>query len=89
MKTVNYYTIIQHPISSEKSMRLMQQENKMVFKVSLHATKAAIKQAIEEHLKVKVMQVNTLISSKGQKKAYVTLSKDNPAIDVATQLGMM
>ena len=86
---MSYYTLITHPVSSEKSMRLMQQENKLVFKVALHATKAAIKQAIEEHLKVNVMNVNTMITSRGQKKAYVTLSKDNPAIDVATQLGMM
>ena len=67
----------------------MQEQNKLVFKVARAADKNDIKKAIETHLKVKITNVNTLITSKGQKKAYVTFAKDNPAIDIATQLGMM
>ena len=84
-----YFDIIKHPMSTEKTMRLMQRENKLVFKVERKASKEEIKKAIEEHLKVKILNVNTMISSKGQKKAYVTLSKETQAIDIATQLGMM
>ena len=51
--------------------------------------KKEIKEAIESLFKVKVENVNTMISPKGKKKAYVKLSYDTPAIDVATQLGML
>lgn len=84
-----YYEIISHPISTEKTMRLMQQYNQLVFKVARKANKHEIKKAIEEHLKVKILKVNTMTTSKGHKKAYVTLSKEAPAIDIATQLGLM
>ena len=38
--------------------------------------------------KVKVEDVNVYIQ-KGMKKAYVKFAKENPAIDIATQLGLM
>ena len=86
---MSYYTIIKHPISTEKTVRLMEKDNKLVFMVARKATKEEIKQALEAQLKIKIIQVNTMISSKGKKKAYVTLSKETPAIDIATQLGLM
>ena len=52
------------------------------------STKKEIKEAMENNFKVKVEKVNTLIQ-KGKKKAYIRLSKDNPAIDIATKLGLM
>ena len=38
---------------------------------------------------VKVEKINTLIDTTGEKKAYVKFSKDTPAIDIATNLGLM
>jgi len=67
----------------------METENKLIFIVSMKSTKKQIKKAIEEMFKVKVIKVNTLITPKGTKKAYISLSIDTPAIDVATQLGLM
>ena len=86
---MEYYKIIKHPISTEKTVRGMEKDNKLVFIVDRQATKKEIKQALETGLKIKITNVNTMISSKGKKKAYVTLSKETPAIDVATQLGLM
>jgi len=83
------YKIIKHPVSSEKSIRLMESENKLIFAVNRKATKREIKKAIEEMFKVKVTQVNTFISHTGQKRAYVKFSMETPAIDIATQLGLM
>ena len=48
-----------------------------------------IKKSLEKEFSVKVKKVNTLFTTNGEKKAYVSLSKDTPAIDVATQLGLM
>ncbi len=83
------YDIIKHPLSTEKSVRLMESENKLLFVVDKKATKPQIKEAIETIFKVKVKNVNTLITPAGEKRAYVMLSKENPAIDVATELGLV
>jgi large subunit ribosomal protein L23 len=57
--------------------------------VGKKANKAEIRKAIEETYKVKVKKVSTAIDSKSRKKAYITFSDDTPAIDLATQLGLM
>ncbi|MBW2963778.1 50S ribosomal protein L23 [Candidatus Woesearchaeota archaeon] len=82
------YKIIKYPLSTEKSIRLMERENKLIFVVDMKANKEEIKKAIEELFKVKVTKVNTLLVG-GEKRAYVKLSMENPAIDIATELGLM
>lgn len=82
------YSVIKHPLSTEKSIKLIETENKLTFIVDKKATKGEIKKAAEELFKIKVLCVNTMIY-KGRKKAYLKLSPDTPAIDVATQLGLM
>ena len=81
-------SVIKYPISTEKSLRTMEAENKLLFVVDKKATKADVKRAVELLFKVKVVDVNTFIIA-GKKKAYVKLNEQNPAIDVATQLGMI
>jgi len=83
------YKIVKYPISTEKSIRMMESENKMIFIVDKKSTKDEIKKSIESMFKVKVDCINTFISNKGIKKAYVKFNKENPAIDIATQLGLM
>jgi len=82
------YQIIKYPLSTEKSVRLMESENKLIFVVDIKARKQDVKKAIEEMFKVKVMNVNLAIVG-NQKRAYIKLSPDNPAIEIATQLGLM
>jgi len=82
------YKVIKYPLSTEKSVRLMESENKLIFIVSRNAKKQDVKKAIEEMFKVKVVKVNLAING-NEKKAYVKLSDDTPAIDIATQLGLM
>jgi large subunit ribosomal protein L23 len=81
--------MIKYPIATEKAIRLMEAENKLVFVVDEKATKPEIKKAIETMFKAKVTAVNTLHTIKGQKRAYITFAKETPAIDIATQLGLM
>ena len=83
------YKVIKYPLSTEKTIRLMEAENKLIFVVDRQATKNDIKKAIEGMFKVKVTKVNTFIDHKGIKKAYVKLGFDTPAIDIATQMGLM
>ena len=86
---MDIYNIIKYPLSTEKSIRLMEAENKLIFVVNKKATKKEIKKAIEEMFKVEVDTVNTLVNAEGEKRAYVKFSTKNPAIDIATQMGLM
>ena len=80
---------LKYPISTEKAVRLMESDNKLTFIVDLKARKEEIKKEFEENFNVKVVKVNTLLTPEGKKKAYIKLSKETPAIDVATKLGLM
>lgn len=80
---------IKYPLSTEKSIRLMESENKLVFIVERKSTKKDIKEDMEKTFKVKIKSVNTLITPEGTKKAYIKFSDETPAIDLATKLGLM
>ena len=80
--------ILKYPLSTEKAVKLMESENRVTFVVDFNANKNEIKLAVQEMFNVKVVKVNTLIG-KGIKKAYIKLAPENPAIDIATKLGVM
>jgi len=82
-------SMIKYPLSTEKAVRLMQAENKLCFVVDRKSTKAGIKSEFEKTYGVKVISVNTYTSHDGRKRAYIRLSADTPAIDIATRLGLM
>lgn len=83
------YDVIKFPLSTEKAVRLMEAENVLVFAVDNRAKKPQIKQAIEEMFQANVLAVRTLINRKGKKIAYVKFGAQTPAIDIATNLGMI
>lgn len=83
------YKIIKYPLSTEKVIRLMESENKLVFVVERRAKKEDVKKAIKMIFKSDIDSVNVLIDRKGRKKAYVKFSKNVNAIDIATNLGLM
>ena len=51
-------------------------------------TKKAIKHAIEKLFNVKVVDVKTAITPAAEKKAYVKLSPETPAVDITTKMGL-
>lgn len=83
------YQTIKYPLATEKAVRLMESENKLLFEIDLKAKKQEVRKAVEDLFKVKVISVNTFITSHGKKRAYVKLSNETPAIEVATQMGLM
>ena len=87
-KDINVPKILLHPVGTEKAVRLLDQ-NKIVFAVDRRATKKQIKEAFQVQFDVSVESVNTMISTKSKKKAYIKLSKDSNAMDVATNLGLL
>jgi ribosomal protein uL23 len=80
--------VIKRPLITEKTFDLIERENKLVFLVDKRANKSMIKKAIEKIHNVKVIKINTLITSNGLKKAFVKLHPDNSAQDIAIDLGV-
>ena len=76
------------PVVTEKAVMMIESGNILTFEVDKRKTKGAVKKDVEEMFNVKVEKVRSLI--KGNKKyVYIQLNKDNPAMDVATKLGLM
>ena len=76
------------PIATEKAIRLIETNNTVMFEFDRRVKKPMIKKEVEEMFNVKVKSVNTTIHN-NKKIAYIRLDKKNPAIDVATKLGMI
>jgi ribosomal protein L23 len=76
------------PITTEKAVRLIEIENTILFEVDRRKNKTEIKKEFEETFNVKVENVNTFIKQ-NKKFAYIKLNKENPAINIATKLGMI
>jgi|TARA_B100001964_G_C14251708_1_gene610289 large subunit ribosomal protein L23 len=80
--------VIINPDVTEKSMRLIETENKLVFIVSRGFNKVEIKNTLENLYEVKIADINTLITPLGVKKAYVQLSPEFKAEEIATRIGI-
>ena len=89
MKSLDPYSVIRFPLSTEKAIRMMEAENKLVVVVDVRASKEDIKKAAETILKAKIVAVNTQITPKGLKKAYLKFAPDVLAMDIATNLGIL
>ena len=81
--------VIKYPMMTERSVNMIENENKLVFIVDRRANKDDIKAAIKELYEVDATTVNTLITHKGEKKAFVKLSDEYDASDVAIRLGIL
>jgi large subunit ribosomal protein L23Ae len=91
MKFRHPQDIIKYPLISESAFNKMDDinENALVFIVDRRATKHQIKHAFESLYKVNVVKVNTLITPQGKKKAFIKLSRDHSALDLATEVGII
>ncbi len=75
-------------ISTEKAVMKIEAENVLTFETNMIESKKEIKKEIENAFNVKADKIRTLIH--GNKKiVYAKLNKKNPAIDVATKLGVI
>ena len=80
--------VILSVVITQDAVSLIERENKLTFIVSLKATKSDVKRAVESLYNVKVEKVNTLITPRGEKKAYVKLKPEYKASDLAVRLGV-
>ena len=80
--------ILTKPLMTEKAVKLIEAENKIIFIVDRRATKNEIKKEFEDTFDTKIDSINTQIR-KNQKLAIIKLKGENAALNVATKLGLM
>jgi len=82
------YSIIIKPHVTEKTMNLIDENNEITFVVRRSANKKQIKRAFEELYEVQVARVNTHITPKGEKVAYIKLVEEEMAEELAVRIGV-
>ena len=81
--------IVRYPLLSEDAVTLLESENKITFIVDIRSDKHDIRRAIQTLYEVRVEKVSTLITPEGEKKAFVKLTPDFKASDLAVRLGIL
>jgi len=74
--------------ATEKIVRMIESENLIAFETDRKVTKNEIAKEVESLFDVKVASVRTM-TRKNKKIAYVRLTKDYNAADVASKLGVL
>jgi large subunit ribosomal protein L23 len=74
---------------TESASLMVEKDNKLIFIVNLKAGKDDVKKAVEQLYEVKVAKITTLITPQGEKKAFVKLTPEYKASDVAIKLGIL
>ncbi|KAF8623142.1 hypothetical protein AX15_006482 [Amanita polypyramis BW_CC] len=86
---MDQFRTIVSPLNTESAMKKIEEHNTLVFLVDIRATKRHIKDAVKKLYDVQAAKVNTLIRPDGKKKAYVRLTSDHDALDVANKIGFI
>ncbi len=60
-----------------------------VFIVDVRSSKSQVKDAVNKLYDIHTKKINTLIRPDGSKKAYVRLTADYDALDVANRIGII
>jgi len=83
------YSILKHPLCTESAMKQIEENNTLTFIADLRASKKHIAMAVKELYEIEVVKVNTVVRPDGTKKAYVRLSPDHEALEVANTIGII
>ncbi len=81
--------VIFYPLMTESASLMVEKDNKLIFIVNLKAGKTDVKKAVEQLYEVKVAKITMLITAQGEKKAFVKLTPEYKASDVAIKLGIL
>ncbi|RID65195.1 hypothetical protein BRARA_D00411, partial [Brassica rapa] len=86
---LDHYGILKYPLTTESAMKKIEDNNTLVFIVDIRADKKKIKDAVKKMYDIQTKKVNTLIRPDGTKKAYVRLTPDYDALEVADKIGII
>lgn len=88
MRLEDAQKVVVRPYITERTFEQIERENKLCFLVADGASKSQIASAVETLYEVEVRTVNTTRTLIG-KKAFVRLSEENSAAELATKLGLV
>ena len=80
---------LMYPIATEKAINMIERNNVVTYMVDTRSNKTQIKKEFEETFKVKVDRVNVEIEPRNRKRAYIKLSPQFKASDVALKLKLV
>ncbi|PVF95026.1 hypothetical protein CPB86DRAFT_800054 [Serendipita vermifera] len=86
---MDQFRTIVSPLNTESAMKKIEEHNTLVFIVDIKANKRQIREAVKRLYDVQAAKINTLIRPDGKKKAYVRLTSDYDALDVANKIGFI
>ncbi|KAI8048964.1 ribosomal protein L23/L15e core domain-containing protein [Syncephalis plumigaleata] len=86
---LDQYSIIRQPLTTESAMKKIEDQNTLVFLCDVRANKHQIRDSIKKLYGVQALKINTLIRPDGIKKAYVRLTGDIDALEVANKIGVI
>ena len=87
MRVLDPHNHLLHPIVTEKTMRLMDENNSLEFLVRRTANKHEIQKAVETLFSCTVATVNTRITRDG-KRAIVKFGGETSAEDIGMRIGV-
>jgi large subunit ribosomal protein L23 len=83
------FETIQFVLMTEKCVRMIESQNKLVFIVRRNSGRQMVRKAVENAFQSPVSGVTTMIDQKGRKRAYVKFAQANAAGDIAIRLGIL
>lgn len=86
---VEAFGVIKFVLMTEKSIRMVESQNKLVFVVNRPSRKKEIKEAVQAAFASPVTDVKTVIDQAGRKKAFVKFKNAGAAGDIAIKLGII
>lgn len=81
------HAILLHPVVTEKTMRLMDENNCLEFLVRRTSSKSEIKSAVQQLFSCEVATVNTRVTKDG-KRAIVKFAGETSAEDIGMRIGV-
>jgi len=83
------FGVLRYVLMTEKSIQMIESQNKLCFIVNKDSSKEEIKKAAENLFETKVESVNTMIDQKNRKKAIIKFKTPGIAGEIAVRLGII
>jgi len=84
-----FYNYVKGVVITEKYSRMIEFENKLVFRVIKDANKTLLKVIFENYFNQKIKKINIVNDHNNIKKAIVTFEKEGVASEIASDFGIM
>jgi len=83
------FKVLRYVLMTEKAVRMIELQNKLVFIVDRKSTKMQIKSAAEIAFQTPIVGVTTANDQKGRKKAFIKFKEPGQAGEIAIRLGII